>query len=115
MNYFALFRISFFVGEIIYWGLVRFALVLIAAWLLYSDVPNYGEWWMFFFVAVTIVVIYPAQLAFRKHTQRIQRASENALCATCRYLAPDEALCTKLDEHVRSDYTPCDGEGWDPK
>lgn len=102
-------------GEIIYWGLVRFAIVLIAAWVAYRFIPNYGDWWALFFVAVSVVVVYPAQLAWRKHQQTISGANQNALCATCRYLAEREALCTKLDEHVRIDYTPCGGEGWEPK
>ncbi len=101
-------------GAIIYWGLVRFAIVLVAAWLLYSYVPNYGDWWSLFFVAVAVVVIYPAQLAWRKHVRVIRRANQNALCATCRHLASREALCKITDEHVRRDYTPCDGDAWEP-
>jgi hypothetical protein len=102
------------VGAIIYWGLVRFALVLVLAWLLYSFVPNYGDWWMLFFIAVAVIVIYPAQLAWRKHISTIGQANQNALCATCRHLISREALCSVTDEHVRSDYTPCNGEAWEP-
>jgi len=102
------------VGEIIYWGLIRFAIVLVAAWVLYSVVPNYSDWWMMFFIAVSLIVVYPAQLAWRRHQHTIRRANQNALCATCRHFAPREALCTKLDEHVMKDYTPCGGEGWEP-
>ena len=103
------------VGAIIYWGLVRFAAVMIGAWLLYSYIPNYSEWWTMFFIAVSVIVIYPAQLAWRKHAVQIRRANQNALCATCRYLIPSEALCSKLDEHVRKNYTQCGGEGWEPR
>ena|ERR1017187_2386740 len=101
-------------GAIIYWGLVRFVLVLIAAWVLYSFVPNYEDWWMMFFISVAVIVIYPAQIAWRKHIASIRSASRNGLCATCKYFRPSEALCAKLDEHVRIDYTPCGGEGWEP-
>ena len=101
-------------GAIIYWGLVRFALVLIIAWLLYSFVPNYSDWWMLFFIAVAVIVIYPAQLSWRKHVSTISRANQNALCATCRNLISREALCSVTDEHFRKNYTPCDGEAWEP-
>jgi len=87
---------------------------MIGAWLLYYLVPEYGDWWMMFFIAVSVVVFYPAQLAWRRHVSDIRRASRNGLCATCKYFAPRMALCSKLDEEVREDYTPCGGEGWDP-
>jgi hypothetical protein len=101
-------------GAIIYWGLVRFAAVLAASWLLYSYVPNYGEWWSIFFVSVAVVVIYPAQIAWRKHNSAVRKANRNALCATCRHFASTEALCKVTDEHVRIDYTPCEGNAWEP-
>jgi hypothetical protein len=103
------------VGAIIYWGLVRFAVVLAVSWLLYSYVPNYGEWWSLFFVAVSVVVIYPAQIAWRKHIATVRSANQNALCATCKNLALSEALCKVTDEHVRIDYTPCEGAAWEPR
>jgi hypothetical protein len=114
LNHFRSEWISSSVGEIIYWGLIRFAAVLVAAWVLYSVVPNYSDWWMMFFIAVSVIVVYPAQLAWRKHVTSIRHANQNALCATCRHLVPSEALCGKLDEHVTKDYTPCGGEGWEP-
>ena len=101
-------------GEIIYWGLIRFAVILVGAWVLYSYVPNYSDWWTMFFVAVSVVVIYPAQLAWRKHTESIRNANRNGLCATCTHFRASEALCAKLDEHVQIDYTPCGGEAWEP-
>jgi len=103
-----------FVGSIIYWGLIRFALVLVGAWILYAYVPQYSDWWTLFFVSISVVVIYPAQLAWRKHLAEVRQAARNGLCATCRYYLADETLCSKLDEHVQAEYTPCGGEGWDP-
>src|SRR4051812_49273657 len=101
-------------GAIIYWGLVRFAILMVAMWLLYSYVPNYSEWWTLFFIAVGVIVIYPAQIAFRKHQEATSRANQNPLCATCRNFVPREALCGALDEHVKKHYTPCEGQAWEP-
>lgn len=101
-------------GAIIYWALVRFAVVMVGAWVLYFYIPKYSDWWTMFFISVTLIVVYPAQLAWRKQLDAIRRAEQNGLCATCRYFARREALCSKLDEHVRSDYTPCGGESWEP-
>jgi len=102
------------VGAIIYWGLLRFTAVLIAAWALYSYVPNYGDWWSLFFVSVAVIVIYPAQLSFMKHQKDVRRASRNALCATCKHFIADNTLCAILDEHVTRNYTPCGGDAWEP-
>ena len=103
-----------YMGDIIYWGLLRFVLVVAAAWAFYSYAPNYGEWWSMFFVAVGVIVIYPAQLSYRKHQDEVKRSSLNGLCVTCRHYVPDNTLCSVTDEHVRRDYTPCDGVAWEP-
>ena len=101
-------------GAIIYWGFVRFALVLLGSWLLYNYVPNYSDWWSMFFLGVAVIVIYPAQLQYRKHLRVTRRAAQNELCATCRHFQPSEALCGALDVHVRKNFTPCEGEAWEP-
>jgi hypothetical protein len=101
-------------GAIIYWGLVRFAIVLFACWAMMSYIGDYSEWWTMFFVAVSVVVIYPAQMAYRRHASAIKRANRNELCATCRYHDAENALCTSLDEHVTMRYTPCGGSDWEP-
>lgn len=114
LNHLRISELNSFVGAIIYWALVRFAIVMLAAWVLFAYIPNYSDWWTMFFVSVTLIVVYPAQLAYRKHLAAVRRAEQNGLCATCRHYAREEMLCTRLDEHVRKDYTPCDGEGWEP-
>ncbi len=101
-------------GAIIYWAILRFAIVLVSTWLLYSYVPNYGEWWMLFFIATGVVVIYPAQIAYRQHLRTMKRAHRNALCATCRHFIESEVLCSVTDEHVTQYYTPCEGQAWEP-
>ena len=101
-------------GDIIYWGLLRFVLVLAGAWLLYSYAPNYGDWWTMFFVGVAVIVIYPAQLAYRRHLDQVRRASRNSLCATCKHYVVDNTLCAVTDEHVTREYTPCSGMAWEP-
>jgi uncharacterized membrane protein len=102
-------------GEIIYWGLIRFVAVVFGAWLLYTYVPNYGDWWTMFFVGVAVLVIYPAQIAFRRHTKEVRRASMNPLCATCKHFEPEATLCALLDLHVTKNYTPCEGAGWEAR
>ena len=101
-------------GAIIYWGLIRFSIVLVATWALIIYAPNYGDWWTMFFVGVAVVVIYPAQLAYRQHIKSTKRAAQNGLCAGCRHFVPDSSLCGALDVHVTATFTPCEGSLWEP-
>jgi len=102
-------------GSIIYWGLLRFTLVLIGLWLARGYVENYGDWWTFFFFSVMAVVLYPAQLAYRKHFTRVRRIEKNVMCSSCKHYAADEALCTALDEAVTTIRIPCEGFMWEQK
>ncbi len=102
-------------GAIIYWAIVRFAIVIVVAWALHDRVQDYGDWWSMFFVAVAVVVLFPIQLQYRKHQQKVDETNEDSLCGSCMYYAKDSMLCTKLDEHVTLDYIPCEGMGWEPK
>jgi hypothetical protein len=101
-------------GAIIYWALLRFVIVLFGMWALKDQVAVYGDWWTMFFVAVYVVVLYPAQLMYRKHNSSIRQASTNGLCASCKHYVHDTALCGVLDEHVTFNYTPCEGTAWEP-
>jgi len=100
-------------GEIIFWALVRFLVVLAGAWL-YGAGDSIEQRAVIFFVAVSAVVIYPAQLSYRKHERRVKRASSNALCASCKHFVSDSTLCAVLDVHVTRAYSPCEGEAWEP-
>ena len=101
-------------GAIVFWGILRFALVIIASWLLYAYVPEHNDWWMMFFIAVVVVVLYPSSLAWKKHAATIAPDNQNPLCASCKHLAVREALCKITDEHVTKEYTPCEGLRWEP-
>ena len=100
-------------GEIIWKGLVRFGLVVVIAAVLYGRFALYTEWWLMFFFAVIVVVLYPGHLAYQKHAATIRDARRNPTCATCRHLAPREALCRITDEHITRTYTPCGGDAWE--
>ena len=102
-------------GSIIYWGLLRFAIVLISMWILRPQVEEYGDWWGLFFVAVGVVVLYPAQLAWMRHRSRVKIINNNVLCVTCKHYDSREALCLALDEHVTSEIVPCETVMWEPK
>ena len=102
-------------GALIYWGIVRFALVIVVFWFWHDRISNYSDWWSTFFVALVAVVIFPFQLQYRKHMEQVEETNKDSLCASCKHYAKDSMLCTALDEHVTLDYVPCGGAAWDPK
>lgn len=102
-------------GSIIYWGLLRFTIVLVSMWVLRSHIEEYGDWWGLFFLAVGVVVLYPAQIAWQRHRARVKIINNNVLCVTCKHYDAQEALCTALDELVTSEIVPCQTLMWEPK
>lgn len=88
---------------------------MLGSWALYDKLESPGEWWTLFFVALTVVVIYPAQIAWQRHNLQVKRTSEETLCSTCKHYLTDNTLCSVLDEHVEIDgHPPCEGMSWEP-
>jgi len=102
-------------GSIISWGILRFAVVLVAMWLLRDAIAEYGDWWMLFFFAIGAVVLFPAQLQYYRHREEVTEINKDSLCTSCKHYNADEALCTSLDEHVTLAVVPCEGFMWEPK
>jgi hypothetical protein len=100
-------------GHILYWALLRFAIILFASWAIRDWVDDPSQWWTMFFLSVTVLVVYPAQMAYQKHQREVQR-TDNSLCATCKHYIRDNTLCSVLDEHVTIAHTPCEGVSWEP-
>lgn len=103
------------VGSIIFWGIIRFSLVLISFVILKTQIEDYGDWWGLFFLAMGIIVLYPAQIMYQRHRSRVRIINQNVLCVTCKHYAEDEALCTALDQHVTSELIPCETLMWESK
>jgi hypothetical protein len=102
-------------GSIIYWGLLRFAVVLVSFWFLRDVIEKYGDWWSLFFVAIGVVVLYPAQLAYMQHREKVKQVNLEVICTSCKHYNRDEALCTALDQLVTSSIVPCEAVMWEPK
>ena len=101
-------------GHILFWALIRFTVIMFGSWAVRDSFDDLGQWWTMFFLLVSVVVIYPAQLAYRKHSQEVEVVRENSLCATCKHYVSENMLCSILDEHVTEHKTPCEGMSWEP-
>lgn len=105
------------VGSIVTWALLRAALVIVAALLLYEYVRwiDYSLWWGVTAVSLYAFVVHPIQVQYRLYREETQKVISGTLCASCRHFEETGVLCAKLDEHVSEEYIPCEGELWEPR
>jgi len=114
-NFLAPLKLTEYMGAIISWGIFRFAILLVSMWLLRDGIVEYGDWWMLFFFAVGAVVLFPAQIQYYRHRDRVTEINKDILCTSCKHYNAAEALCTSLDEDVTEIHIPCEGFMWEPK
>lgn len=100
-------------GEIVYWTILRTALVIAAVWFLKSQIDE--QLWYIITVALSYaVIIHPAIAGFRKFEQKNKSISESTICANCKHFDASAVLCMKHDKHPTENYIPCDGIHWEP-
>ncbi len=104
------------IGSIVSWAILRTALVITAALLLYDYVSwvDYGLWWGVTVISLYAIVIHPMQIQYRLYKDETRDVMSGTLCSSCRHFEQTGVLCMKLDEHVTVDVVPCNGELWEP-
>ena len=101
-------------GEVVFWTIVRTAIVLPLIWVLKSYL-GYELWWTVSLVVVYGVIIHPALIHLRLFDERNKEIMEDTLCSSCEHFDKSAVLCIKHDSHPTKDYVPCDGVDWMPK
>ncbi len=101
-------------GSIV-WGLIlRASVIIILSMIVIGFYKLYNYWWLAFFL-LWLLAVYPAYRQFQIFNNRIKKIEEATLCGTCKYFEPTGQLCKLFDEHVSTNYIPCEGENWEPK
>lgn len=100
-------------GAIIYWGLIRIAIIIPVIWILNSYL-DYSLWWSVSFLLIYGVVLHPAIIQYNLFREYNKDIIESTLCSSCKYFDETAVLCLKLDEHPTREYLPCDGLSWEP-
>ena len=100
-------------GAIVYWSLVRIAVLIPAMWFL-LDWINEKYWWLAIAMAVYGVIIHPAVLQYKNFVEQTKEIVENSLCATCEHFDESAVVCMKYDKHPTEESIPCDGVAWEP-
>jgi hypothetical protein len=100
-------------GAIIYWGIIRIAILLPLLWLS-MDYIEYKFWWAIVTISIYGIIIHPAMIQYRLFTEKNEQVLTNSLCASCKHFDKTAVLCLMLDEHPTEEEIPCEGSGWEP-
>jgi hypothetical protein len=101
-------------GDIIFWTIIRTAIVIPAVWILKSYISE-QLWILIWIAAIYGIIIHPAFLSYKKFETKNKDVIDSSLCSTCKHFDPSAVLCLKHDKHPTENYIPCDGIHWEPK
>lgn len=101
-------------GGIIFWAIIRTAILIPALWLLQGMV-EYKFWWWMGILSVYGVIIHPAVIQYRLFQEENEDIIHDTLCSSCKYFDKSAVLCTKYDKHPTRDSLPCEGLDWEPR
>jgi hypothetical protein len=102
------------VGEIIFWALIRIAVVIPLIWIL-KDYFEYSFWWVIGIFALYAVIIHPVIIQYQRFEEKNKSVITASLCSSCKHFEKSAVLCIKHDEHPTPDYIPCEGLDWEPR
>jgi hypothetical protein len=100
-------------GGIIFWGIIRAAVLIPVLWLLYG-MMEYKYWWWFGILTVYGVVLHPALIQYRIFMHDNDELINNSLCSSCRHFDKTAVICQKFDQHPTLKSLPCEGLDWEP-
>ncbi len=102
------------IGSIVLYCIVATAATLLVYWYIF-EFQDASESWHLAFFAAWIVAMYPTLRMYETYKKQSKKIEENALCSTCRNYEETGLLCRLYDEHVSANYTPCEGNDWQPR
>jgi hypothetical protein len=101
-------------GEIVYWTLVRTAIVLPLIWIV-KDYFDERFWWILSVLSIALFIVYPAFYSYRNFIEKNKNVISSTLCSSCKHFDESAVLCMKYDKHPTENYIPCEGTDWEPK
>ncbi len=101
------------VGSIVWGILLRSIVLVLLVTLALESLALRQYWWMMLFI-IWFAAAYPGWIQYKKYQERMDDFKESTLCGSCAHFDSGSQLCRLHDEHVSSDYIPCDGLDWEP-
>lgn len=100
-------------GSILWGVLLRSAILILIISLFLESLSMRQHWWLMLF-ALWFLVAYPAWLQYKKFQERIQNFQKETLCGSCKHFEANSQLCKIYDQHVSTEFIPCEGLSWEP-
>jgi len=101
-------------GGIIYWAIIRIAILLPLLWIA-TDYIEFNYWWMVVSMSIYGFILNPAFIQYKMFREKNEEVITNSLCSSCKHFDETAVLCLKFDEHPTEDEIPCEGSAWEPK
>lgn len=100
-------------GEVVFWTIIRTALVIPFVWVLQSYV-DFQLWFSITLLGIYGIIVHPAIIHYRLFEEKNKEIIESTLCSSCKYFDRTAVLCLKYDKHPSRNYLPCQGFDWEP-
>lgn len=101
-------------GGIIYWTIIRIAILMPLLWIA-TNYIEYKYWWMVVSMSIYGIIIHPAVIQYKLFREEHKEVITNTLCSSCIHFDETAVLCLKYDEHPTKELIPCEGVDWEPK
>jgi len=101
-------------GEIIFWTIIRIAVVIPVLWILDSYVSQ-QFWLLISTVTIYVAILHPAVIHYRLFKTKNKEILESTLCSTCAHFDETAVLCMLHDKHPSKIFLPCEGLDWEPR
>jgi len=100
-------------GGIIFWGIIRTAILIPTLWVLYG-MMEYRYWWWLGIFTVYGVIVHPALIQYKMFINDNEEIINNTLCSSCKHFETTAVICQKYDKHPTIKELPCEGLDWEP-
>lgn len=100
-------------GGIIFWAIIRTAVLIPALWLM-QGLMEYKYWWWFGIMVIYGVIIHPSVIQYRLFIEENKEIIRNTLCSTCKHFDKSAVICLMHDRHPTLKFLPCEGMDWEP-
>ena len=100
-------------GDIVFWTIMRTAVVIPAMWILRGYI-DFELWWAICLMSIYGVIIHPTLIHYKLFEEKNKDIIESTLCSSCKHFDKTAVLCMKYDKHPTMESLPCEGVDWEP-
>jgi len=100
-------------GEIVFWTIIRIAVVIPLLWIIGSYISQ-QLWWFISIATIYVAILHPAVIHYKLFKSKNKEVLESTLCSSCVHFDETAVLCMLHDKHPTKNFLPCEGVDWEP-